>query len=211
MMKTAMVTGSGGLVGSETVRHFAAQGFRVVGVDNNLREYFFGPEASTRWAVEELERAFPDQFTAVSADIRDVDAVRKAFAAAGSVDLVVHTAAQPSHDWAAREPFTDFGVNAQGTLNVLEATRQLAPEAVFIFTSTNKVYGDTPNRLPLEEQATRWECAGGPYAEKGIDETMSIDQTTHSLFGASKVAADVMVQEYGRYFGMKTGCSAAVA
>ncbi len=204
-MKTVIVTGSGGLVGSETVRHFAALGFQVVGVDNNLREYFFGPEASTRRVVEELERAYPEQFMAVSADIRDFDAMRRAFEEAGPVDLVVHTAAQPSHDWAAREPFTDFGVNAQGTLNLLEATRQLAPEAVFIFTSTNKVYGDTPNRLPLAERETRWECIEGPYAEKGIDETMSIDQTTHSLFGASKAAADVLVQEYGRYFGMKTG------
>ena len=204
-MKTVLVTGSGGLVGSETARHFARLGFRVVGVDNNLREYFFGPEASTKWAVEELKRAFPDSFTEVVADIRDFAAVRKVFEEMGPMDLVVHTAAQPSHDWAAREPFTDFGVNAQGTLNVLEATRQFAPGAVLIFTSTNKVYGDTPNRLPLVERETRWECEEGTYAEKGIDETMSIDQTTHSLFGASKVAADVMVQEYGRYFGMKTG------
>ena len=204
-MKTILVTGSGGLVGSETARHFGRQGWRVVGVDNNLREYFFGPEASTKWAVEELRGALGEAFTAVAADIRDFAAVQKAFEQAGPVDLVVHTAAQPSHDWAAREPFTDFGVNAQGTLNLLEATRQFAPAATFIFTSTNKVYGDTPNRLPLEERATRWECARGPYAEKGIDETMSIDQTTHSVFGASKVAADVMVQEYGRYFGMKTG------
>ena len=192
-------------MGSETALHFGRQGYRVIGVDNNLREYFFGPEASTKWAVEELQAALGEAFTAVAADIRDFDAVRKAFEAAGAIDLVVHTAAQPSHDWAAREPFTDFGVNAQGTLNLLEATRQFAPKATFIFTSTNKVYGDTPNRLPLVERETRWECEAGPYAEKGIDETMSIDQTTHSIFGASKVAADVMVQEYGRYFGMKTG------
>lgn len=204
-MKTAIVTGSGGLVGSETARHYCAQGFRVIGVDNNLREYFFGPEASTQWAVAEIQAAFPEAFTAISADIRDFAAVRRAFETAGEIDLVVHTAAQPSHDWAAREPFTDFGVNATGTLNLLEATRQFAPRATFVFTSTNKVYGDTPNRLPLEERATRWECVAGPYADKGIDETMSIDRTTHSLFGASKVAADVLVQEYGRYFGMKTG------
>lgn len=204
-MKTILVTGSGGLVGSETVRHFCRQGCRVIGVDNNLREYFFGPEASTKWAVEELEAAFPDSFSAVSGDIRDFETLRPVFEEADGIDLIVHTAAQPSHDWAAREPFTDFSVNAQGTVNLLEATRQFAPEAVFIFTSTNKVYGDTPNRLPLVELDTRWECAEGPYAERGIDETMSIDRTTHSLFGASKVAADVMVQEYGRYFGMKTG------
>jgi len=204
-MKTILVTGAGGLVGSETVRHFCGQGHRVIGVDNNLREYFFGPEASTDWAVEELKTAFPDSFSAISADIRDFDALRTLFEEAGGIDLIVHTAAQPSHDWAAREPFTDFSVNAQGTLNLLEAMRQIAPEAVFIFTSTNKVYGDTPNRLPLVELDTRWECVEGPYSERGIDETMSIDQTTHSLFGASKVAADVMVQEYGRYFGLKTG------
>jgi len=192
-------------VGSETARHFCQQGCRVIGVDNNLREYFFGEEASTKWAVEELKTAFPDSFSAVSVDIRDVDALRTVFEEADGINLIVHTAAQPSHDWAAREPFTDFSVNAQGTMNLLEVTRQLAPEAVFIFTSTNKVYGDTPNRLPLVELDTRWECAEGLYAEKGIDESMSIDQTTHSLFGASKVAADVMVQEYGRYFGLKTG------
>jgi len=177
----------------------------VIGVDNNLREYFFGPEASTRWVVEELKEAYPDAFSAISADIRDFDALRTLFEEAGGIDLIVHTAAQPSHDWAAREPFTDFSVNAQGTLNLLEAMRQIAPEAIFIFTSTNKVYGDTPNRLPLVELDTRWECVEGPYSERGIDETMSIDQTTHSLFGASKAAADVMVQEYGRYFGLKTG------
>jgi CDP-paratose 2-epimerase len=204
-MKTVLATGAGGLVGSETARHFCARGFRVIGVDNNLREYFFGPEASTKWEVEELRSAHPDLFSIVPADIRDFGAMRKVFAEAGGVDLVVHAAAQPSHDWAAREPFTDFGVNAQGTLNLLEATRQFAPEAAFLFVSTNKVYGDRPNWLPLVELETRWECAEGPYAEKGIDETMGIDQTTHSLFGASKVAADVMVQEYGRYFGMKTG------
>jgi len=204
-MKTILVTGAGGLVGSETARHFCSQGHRVIGVDNNLREYFFGPEASTQWVVEELQTAYPDSFSAISVDIRDFDALRVVFEGAGGIDLIVHTAAQPSHDWAAKEPFTDFGVNAQGTLNLLEAMRQIAPEAVFIFTSTNKVYGDTPNRLPLVELETRWECVEGPYAERGIDETMSIDQTTHSLFGASKVAADVLVQEYGRYFGLKTG------
>lgn len=204
-MKTVMVTGSGGLVGAETARHFAAQGYRVLGLDNNMREYFFGPEASTRGVVAELQAAYPEEYVPLAVDIRDEAAVRRIFAEAEGLELVVHAAGQPSHDWAAREPFTDFGVNATGTLNLLEATRQHAPEATFVFTSTNKVYGDTPNRLPLVEQATRWECVEGPYAAHGIDETMSVDQTTHSLFGASKLAADVMVQEYGRYFGLRTG------
>ncbi len=204
--KTAIVTGAAGLVGSETVRHFCAKGWRCIGIDNDMRRYFFGAEASTHWLLEKLLAEFPGQFTSHAVDIRDFAAVRKVFEAAGQVDLVVHTAAQPSHDWAAREPFTDFGVNAQGTLNMLEAVRQFAPKAPFIFTSTNKVYGDTPNRLPLVETPTRWECdPSHPYAAEGIDETMSIDQTKHSIFGASKVAADVMVQEYGRYFGMNTG------
>ena len=204
-MKTVVVTGSGGLVGSETARHFAAQGCRVLGLDNNMREYFFGPEAATRGVVAELQAAYPDAFVPLAVDIRDAAAVRRIFEEADGVELVVHAAAQPSHDWAAREPFTDFGVNATGTLNLLEATRQCAPAATFVFTSTNKVYGDTPNRLPLVEQATRWECVAGAYAANGIDETMSVDQTTHSLFGASKVAADVLVQEYGHYFGLRTG------
>ncbi len=204
-IKTALVTGAAGLVGSETVRHFCEKDWRVVGIDNDMRKYFFGEEASTRWVLNDLLQTFPKQFESQTVDIRNFKSVRTVLEGLKGVDLVVHTAAQPSHEWAAREPFTDFGVNALGTMNMLEATRQVAPEAVFIFTSTNKVYGDTPNRLPLVELETRWECAEGPYATRGIDETMSIDQTTHSLFGASKVAADVMVQEYGRYFGMKTG------
>ena len=205
-MSVIVVTGSGGLIGSEAARHFAGLGLDVVGVDNDMRKVFFGDEASTAWNATKLADELGARYTHVDLDIRDRAGIDALFAKYGAaIELVVHCAAQPSHDWAAREPFTDFGVNAQGTLNVLEATRQFAPEATFIFTSTNKVYGDTPNRLPLVEKDTRWECAGGPYADKGIDETMSIDQTTHSLFGASKVAADVMVQEYGRYFGMKTG------
>ena len=155
-IKTAIVTGAAGLVGSETVRHFCSKGWRCIGIDNDLRRYFFGAEASTRWLLEKLLAEFPDQFTTNAVDIRDFSAVCKVFEAAGQVDLVVHTAAQPSHDWAAREPFTDFGVNAQGTLNILEALRKFAPKAPFIFTSTNKVYGDTPNRLPLVETETRW-------------------------------------------------------
>ena len=200
------MTGSAGLIGSEAVRFFSDKGFDVVGIDNDMRSYFFGKEASTQWQLNQLTASLP-KFTNESADIRDFEAISKIFNKYGSdVKLIVHTAAQPSHDWAAREPFTDFTVNANGTLNLLEATRQFCPDAVFIFTSTNKVYGDTPNRLPLVELESRWEVAEDhPYYKEGIDEFMSIDNCKHSLFGASKVAADVMVQEYGRYFGMKTG------
>ena len=205
-MKTAVITGSSGLIGSEAVRFFCDKGFNVVGIDNDMRKYFFGDDASTKRVESELIINYRN-FTAKSADIRDFSAVSDIFRDLGSdIELVIHTAAQPSHDWAAREPFTDFGVNANGTLNMLEATRQFCPDAVFIFTSTNKVYGDNPNSLPLIELDTRWEIdAGHPYFLRGIDETMSIDHCKHSLFGASKVAADIMVQEYGKYFGMKTG------
>jgi CDP-paratose 2-epimerase len=178
----------------------------VIGVDNDMRATFFGCEASTQWNRERLERELGKQYTHHHADIRDDQGLGRIFKAYGrDIALVIHTAAQPSHDWAVREPLTDFSVNANGTLNVLECARQHCPDAVFIFTSTNKVYGDTPNRLPLIEQETRWEIdPGHPYAEHGIPESMSIDQSKHSLFGASKTAADVLVQEYGRYFGMKT-------
>jgi len=205
-MKTVLITGSAGLIGSESVKFFCQKKFKVLGIDNDLRKYFFGREASTRWMLKELQSSYK-AFHNYNADIRDFNALARIFRKYRSdVVLVVHTAAQPSHDWAAREPFTDFSVNATGTLNLLEATRQFCPDAVFIFTSTNKVYGDTPNRLPLNELATRWEIdPNHAYYRNGIDELMSIDQTKHSLFGASKVAADIMVQEYGRYFGMKTG------
>ena len=205
-MAVAIVTGSAGLIGSEAVRHLSDKGFDIVGIDNDMRKYFFGEEASTQWQLNQLTSSLPG-FTNEAADIRDFPALSRIFDKYGSdVKLVVHTAAQPSHDWAAREPFTDFTVNANGTLNMLEATRQFCPNAVFIFTSTNKVYGDTPNRLPLVEEETRWEIdRTHPYYAEGIDENMSIDNSKHSLFGASKVAADVMVQEYGRYFGMNTG------
>ncbi|AWJ93457.1 NAD-dependent epimerase (plasmid) [Azospirillum baldaniorum] len=206
-MSVVIVTGSAGLIGAEAVGFFAEKGFDVVGVDNDMRRYFFGDEASTAWSRERLEKRHPS-YSHVTADIRDQDAIDALFARYGSsIALVIHTAAQPSHDWAAREPFTDFSVNANGTLNLLEAARRHCPDAPFIFTSTNKVYGDTPNALPLVELETRWELAPShPWAAHGIPEAMSIDQTKHSLFGASKVAADVMVQEYGRYFGMKTAC-----
>jgi len=204
-MGVVLVTGSAGLVGAETVRRFAREGFTVAGVDNDMRAYFFGPEASTKWSARQLQQDLPG-YEHHNADIRDYDDLDRVFQTyAGEIALVVHTAAQPSHDWAAREPLTDFGVNATGTLNVLELARHHCPDAPFIFTSTNKVYGDRPNTLPLVEQDTRWEVdPAHPYAEHGIDETMSIDETKHSVFGASKVAADVMVQEYGRYFGMNT-------
>ncbi|MFZ5778907.1 MAG: NAD-dependent epimerase/dehydratase family protein [Pseudomonadota bacterium] len=206
-MSVVIVTGSSGLVGSEVVSSFCAKGFDVIGLDNDMRAYFFGDEASTAWNRERLQRTWRS-FTSHDVDIRDAAAMDRIFAGCGrAVTAVVHAAAQPSHDWAAREPATDFSINATGTLNLLEATRRHAPEAAFVFTSTNKVYGDRPNDLPLVEQDTRWEVAAGhPYAAAGIDETMSIDGTLHSLFGASKVAADVLVQEYGRYFGLRTAC-----
>jgi CDP-paratose 2-epimerase len=205
-MSVVIVTGSSGLIGSETVRFFHDKGHDIVGIDNDLRQYFFGKDASTHWNTLKLKKELK-RFTHEAIDIRDQEGIFDLFKKLGkAITAVVHTAAQPSHDWAAREPFTDFTVNANGTLTLLEATRQFCPEATFIFTSTNKVYGDTPNCLPLVEQPTRWEINHNhEYFKHGIDETMSIDASKHSLFGASKVAADVLVQEYGRYFGMKTG------
>ena len=202
----AIVTGSGGLVGAETVRRFASQGMEVIGIDNDMRSRFFGAEASTRWQVEALKRE--GSYTHVDADIRDAEAINQVFKRYGrSIGVVVHCAAQPSHDWAANEPATDFTVNANGTLTLLEATRTHTPGAVFIFVSTNKVYGDRPNDLPMFERKTRLELAPEHiWSVHGIPETMSIDGCLHSLFGASKVAADVLVQEYGRYFGMNTVC-----
>jgi len=205
-MSVAIVTGAGGLIGSEAVRFLHGKGLDVVGIDNNMRRYFFGPDGSTEWKVQELSREL-GRYRHVEADIRDEAGIFGVFRDIGAdVRLVIHAAAQPSHDWAAKEPFTDFTVNANGTLVLLEATRRFAPEATFIFTSTNKVYGDAPNSLPLVEGQLRWNLdAAHPYAEHGIDERMSIDQSTHSLFGASKAAADLLVQEYGRYFGLRTG------
>lgn len=205
-MKIVLVTGSAGLIGSESVSFFAPLADQVVGIDNNQRAYFFGENASTAWNKNQLLETIPN-YRHFDTDIRDYTALEKIFAAYGKdISVVIHAAAQPSHDWAAREPITDFTVNANGTLNLLELTRLYAPAAVFIFTSTNKVYGDSPNFLPLEEKETRWEISQShPYYSNGIDEQLSIDQSKHSLFGASKVAADVLVQEYGRYFGMHTG------
>lgn len=203
----AIITGSGGLIGSESVRYFVAEGFDVVGIDNDMRAYFFGPEASTARNIEQLTSELGHAFHPLSLDIRDRDGVTAVFAQyAQRIELIIHTAAQPSHDWAASEPHTDFTVNANGTLNLLAAAREHAPDATFVFTSTNKVYGDTPNNLPLVELETRLELPQGHRWYHGIDLEMSIDLCTHSLFGVSKAAADLLVQEYGRYFGMPTVC-----
>ena len=205
-MSVVVVTGSAGLIGSESVAYFAERGHEIVGIDNDFRARFFGPDASTAWNRRALESRFPKQYTHVAADIRDTAAIDALFGRYGKrIALVIHAAAQPSHDWAANDPQTDFTVNANGTLAVLEAARKHCPEAVFIFTSTNKVYGDAPNELPLVELD---DALGARRARtrrgNGIDESMRIDRSKHSLFGASKVAADVMVQEYGRYFSMPT-------
>lgn len=206
-MSVAIVTGSAGLVGSAAVRMLAEQQFTVVGIDNDLRQFFFGPAASTKPVQLALERAVPN-YRHYAIDIRDRGALEEVFRRyEANIELIVHAAAQPSHDWAAADPQTDFAVNAGATLGLLELTRRNCPDASFLFMSTNKVYGDRPNRLPLVEQATRFELdAEHPCAAHGIDESMSIDQSLHSLFGASKVAADVLVQEYGRYYQLKTAC-----
>jgi CDP-paratose 2-epimerase len=205
-MNICLITGSAGLIGSEAVKFFSSRFDLIIGIDNNLRQYFFGEGGSTEWNKNRLQENFSN-YRHYHTDIREVAGLEELFKEYGSdIRLILHTAAQPSHDWAAREPFTDFSINATGTLNLLEMNRLHCPDAVFIFTSTNKVYGDTPNYLPLVEKETRWEVSEAhPYYSKGIDEGMSIDQTKHSLFGASKVAADILVQEYGRYFGMRTG------
>jgi CDP-paratose 2-epimerase len=206
-MPTAIVTGSGGLVGSESVAHFAERGWTVVGLENDMRARFFGPDASTARNSARLAERYAGEFMHEDVDVRDAGAVERVIAReAGRIGLIVHTAAQPSHDWAAGDPQTDFGVNANGTLNLLEAARRHCPDAPFVFCSTNKVYGDTPNRLPLEDAGMRLELPAGHRWYDGIDTSMPIDASTHSLFGVSKAAADLLVQEYGRYFGMPTMC-----
>ena len=206
-MKTCLITGSAGLIGAEAVRFFCSKGYRVLGIDNDMRKEFFGDDASTDWSRRDLEAKHPE-YAHFSIDIRDRERIESLFREYGAdIEVVVHTAAQPSHDWAAKDPHTDFTVNANGTLTLLEATRKSCPEARFVFISTNKVYGDNPNGLPLVELETRWEIdPSHPYHARGIDEHLSVDQTKHSLFGVSKLAADAMVQEYGRYFGMNTVC-----
>ena len=202
-MKRLIVTGSSGLIGSECVTYFDAQGWQVTGLDNNMRADFFGPDGDTTWNLRRIQAA-TRHFRHQATDIRDRAAMLRVIDEI-KPDFVIHCAAQPSHDLACQRPFDDFDVNAVGTMNLLEATRRAAPEAVFCFMSTNKVYGDAPNELPLKELETRWDYAR-PEHHDGINETLRIDQSTHSIFGASKVAADVMVQEYGRYFQMRTGC-----
>jgi CDP-paratose 2-epimerase len=203
---TAIVTGSGGLVGSESVRHFVEAGYDVVGLDNDMRAEFFGPDASTRRVSDALSERHPE-FHALDLDIRDAEGVQRVFAGhSKQLSLIVHTAAQPSHDWAASDPPTDFTVNANGTLNLLEAARRHVPDATFVNMSTNKVYGDLPNSLPLRELDTRLELPEDHPWYRGIDTSMSIDRSTHSLFGVSKAAGDLLVQEYGRYFHMPTVC-----
>ncbi len=204
-MSIVIITGSAGLIGSESVHFFAKLGFNIVGIDNDMRSFFFGESASTKWNSNSLQAKYGKRYKHCNLDIRDQSGIEKIFQQYSSdIKLIIHTAAQPSHDWAAKDPYTDFTVNANGTLVLLEATRQYCQDAVFIFTSTNKVYGDTPNYLPLQELETRWEIVPHHIYGDGIDESMTIDRSKHSLFGASKVAADILVQEYGKYFGMKT-------
>jgi CDP-paratose 2-epimerase len=207
-MSVAVISGSAGLIGSEAAVFFAeSKGLEIVGIDNDMRRKFFGDDASTAANLGRLQERLGKKYRHHSTDIRDQPAIRKIFQKyARDVSLVVHTAAQPSHDWAALEPSIDFTVNANGTAVMLEESWKASPDAVFVFTSTNKVYGDTPNRLPLVELEKRWEIDPTHAYANGIREDMSIDSTLHSLFGASKVAADILVQEYGRYFGMRTAC-----
>ena len=206
-METVNITGSSGLIGSEAVRFFSEKGMRVIGIDNNMRREFFGDEASTEWNRQCLEEEFKN-FHCYPEDIRCEQEMKNLFSKYGNeVSLIIHAAAQPSHDWAAKDPIKDFSVNANGTLVLLEMARKYCPNTIFIYLSTNKVYGDIANLLPMEELEARWELAPShSFYEKGIDESMNIDGSNHSLFGVSKAAGDLLVQEYGRYFGLKTAC-----
>lgn len=203
MKRYALVTGSAGLIGSESIHRLIAEDFFVYGIDNDMRSYFFGPEASTKWNRKNLINMYPEKYIHLDIDIRDNNKLREIFEKI-EFDIIIHAAAQPSHDWAAREPQTDFAINAIGTLNLLELTRKFSPEASFIFTSTNKVYGDNPNKLPFIELSSRYELPATHPEWNGISENMSIDSCTHSLFGVSKASADLLTQEYARYFGLKT-------
>ena len=201
-----IITGSTGLIGSSTSEYFLNRGKKIIGIDNNLRAYFFGKVGSNKWKEKRLKQN--KLYKHFNIDIRNKVKIFELFKRySKKIKVIIHTAAQPSHDWASKEPFTDFNVNANGTLNLLEAFRKHCSEATFIFTSTNKVYGDTPNFLPFDEKKLRFEIKKNhKYYNRGIDESMSIDDTTHSLFGASKTAADLLVQEYGRYFNLRTVC-----
>jgi CDP-paratose 2-epimerase len=211
-MKIALVTGSTGLIGHQSCKFLSDKGYKILGIDNDMRSYFFGLESSTKKNIPFLEQNL-SEYIHFNIDIRNYDELSKLFKEYSiDIDIIIHTAAQPSHDWAAKEPITDFTVNALGTINLLELTRLYCPKATFIFTSTNKVYGDTPNYLDLNENETRWDLNFDTISDKifigsdgSINENMSIDNTKHSVFGASKVAADVMCQEYGKYFDMNVG------
>jgi len=203
-VSTVIVTGSSGLVGSAAAAFFSEKGFNVIGIDNDSRKLFFGEEASTKSTGLALKSKL-ENFSLHEIDIREFEAIERLFSKAGEgIFAVIHCAAQPSHDWAARDPMTDFAINAVGTLNLLEATRRYSPSARFIFMSTNKVYGDRPNSFDYEEKESRWSPPAASRWADGFDESLSIDDSTHSLFGVSKASADLLVQEYGRYFGLKT-------
>ena len=205
-MKIALITGSCGLVGSESSIFFSKKGFKIVGIDNNLRNFFFGKDGDVNWIKNKLKKDLKN-YVHFNSDIRNYNNLKKIFEKfKKNIKVIIHAAAQPSHDWAKNKPFIDFDINAQGTLNLLELTRLNCPNAPFIFMSTNKVYGDNPNRLPLIERKSRWEIKRSHKFSSGIDETMSIDNCTHSFFGASKSYADLIVQEYGKNVGLKTAC-----
>lgn len=206
MIKKVLVTGSAGLVGSGTVRYYANKGYKVIGIDNDMRAEFFGKEASVKQTMQKLKKQFPNNYLHFPIDIRDTKNIEKIFKEIGPFDLIVHAAAQPSHDWAAKDPFVDFSINATGTHILLENFRNHSPKSVFIFVSTNKVYGDTPNTLPFIEMKTRYEVKSHhEFAEHGINESMSLDNSKHSLMGVSKLAGDILAQEYAKYFGLNVG------
>ena len=205
-MKIALITGSCGLVGSESSIFFSKKGFKILGIDNNLRKFFFGKEGDISWVKKQLKKNIKN-YKHLDIDIRNYNSLKKIYSEYKTkIKLVIHAAAQPSHDWAKNKPFIDFDINSKGTLNLLELTKLYCPNAPFIFMSTNKVYGDNPNHLPLVEKKTRWEIKNNHQFKNGIDETMSIDNCTHSFFGASKAYADLIVQEYGKNVGLKTAC-----
>ncbi len=205
-MKIALITGSCGLVGSESAVFFSKKGFKIVGIDNNVRKFFFGKDGDISWVRKKLKSNLKN-YSHFNTDIRNLKGLEKIFKRyKKNVKVIIHAAAQPSHDWAKNKPFIDFDINAKGTLNMLEMTRRYCPKVPFIFMSTNKVYGDNPNFLPLKEKKTRWELKRNHKYHSGIDESMSIDDCTHSFFGASKSYADLIVQEYGKNSGLKTVC-----